>query len=268
MFLEAITTSVGYDDFLAEAVPFNRPHLDRWLIVTTPGDTATRELCRLRGLEVLLTGDFHKGGADFDKARAIDHALSLLTWRDWVIHLDADVVLPGTFRASLDVADLDPACVYGCDRFSVRGWERWHRLKASGFLDRYARCAHHAVCFPENFPVGARWADDHQGYVPIGFLQLFHASAVLHKGIRQRRYAPHGHNDAARTDVQFALRWDRRHRQLLPEVVVAHLESDERGAPVGANWRGRRTRRFGPGDAPGAGRPPDHRAGRPAGHTY
>lgn len=38
MFLEGVTTCVGYSDFLAEIIPFSRPHLDRWLIVTTPDD--------------------------------------------------------------------------------------------------------------------------------------------------------------------------------------------------------------------------------------
>ena len=66
-------------------------------------------------------------------------------------------------------------------------------------------------------------------------------------GIRLRRY-PDNHQDAARADVKFALQWDRRHRQLIPEVFVAHLESEP--APVGANWKGRKTKRFGPPDPP------------------
>ena len=41
---------------------------------------------------------------------------------------------------------------------------------------------------------------------------------------------------AARTDVQFALLWDRRDRVLIPELVVFHLEPE--AAPMGANWNG------------------------------
>lgn len=94
--------------------------------------------------------------------------------------------------------------------------------------------------------VGARWADIHQGYVPIGFFQLFHRDSVMFEGVRQRRYPWHGHNDASRTDVQFALQWPRRQRALIPELVVAHLESEQ--AQVGANWNGRQTIRFGPAE--------------------
>lgn len=41
-----------------------------------------------------------------------------------------------------------------------------------------------------------------------------------------------------------ALQWDRRKRALIPELLVAHLESE--AAPTGANWEGRTTARFGP----------------------
>ena len=58
------------------------------------------------------------------------------------------------------------------------------------------------------------------------------------------RHYPLQHGDAARTDVQFALQWDRRNRQILPEVIVLHLESE--ASALGANWKGRTTPRFGP----------------------
>ncbi len=48
--------------------------------------------------------------------------------------------------------------------------------------------------------------------------------------------------------MQFGLLWDRRKRALLPEAVAVHLESE--AAPMGVNWCGRRSRRFGPPAAP------------------
>jgi hypothetical protein len=52
-----------------------------------------------------------------------------------------------------------------------------------------------------------------------------------------------GHSDAARTDVQYSMLWDRGRRALVPELVVLHLESED--AATGANWSGRTTRPFG-----------------------
>ena len=71
-------------------------------------------------------------------------------------------------------------------------------------------------------------------------------------GYHLRNY-PVSHGDAARTDVQFGLQWDRRHRQILPEVICLHLDSAP--SAIGANWKGRTTPRFGPCPRPPAPRP-------------
>jgi hypothetical protein len=42
----------------------------------------------------------------------------------------------------------------------------------------------------------------------------------------------------------FAVQWARQHRQLLPELFAVHLESER--VAMGANWKGRTTRPFGP----------------------
>jgi hypothetical protein len=241
-YIECLTCCVDYADYLAEIEPFVRPVVDRWLIISTPADEETRDFCRRRGLECVLTTDFFRNGADFDKARGIDLGLQHLSHRDWVLHLDADCLLPPHFRESLEDADLDPACLHTFDRFEVVGWEKWQRLKASGYFQQHSRSAHHNVCFPEGFPIGARWADTVQGWCPVGFAQLFHSDAVMWRGIRHRRYPTYGHSDAARTDVQFSLLWPRRQRVLVPEIIVAHLMSER--TMVGANWRGRTTKRF------------------------
>lgn len=244
MFLEAVTTCVGYADFLAETIGHNAGLFDRWLVITTPRDEATRALCRQHNLECLLTDDFSRDERSFNKARGIDRGLHLLSHRDWVLHIDADIVLPPHLRTTLECAHLDPECVYGCDRVMVKGWDRWQKLKASGFLTEYSRCHHWNVCLPGGFDVGARWADTDHGWCPIGFFQLWSGQASHWIGHRFRRYSAHGHADAARTDVQFALQWDRRQRVLIPELVAFHLESE--GASVGANWQGRTTAAFGP----------------------
>jgi hypothetical protein len=55
---------------------------------------------------------------------------------------------------------------------------------------------------------------------------------------------PDTEGNAENVDVQWALRWPRRQRLLLPTVRVFHLESE--GALMGANWSGRTTKLFGP----------------------
>ncbi len=242
--IEAVTVSVGYGDFLAVAAAENRGLLDRWVVVTTPADEETREVCRRFNLETVLTEEFEREGPGaFAKARGINRGLAMLSAGAWRLHLDADVVLPPTFRLQLDQAHLDEQGLYGCDRVMVRSWQEWQQFRTSGWLPQ----DYHARTNVPPFPLGTRWTSPHDGYVPIGFFQLWHAAADEWRGIRHRRY-PERHGNAARSDVQFGLQWDRRLRHLIPELFVLHLESEP--APLGANWNGRTTRRFGPpGDA-------------------
>src|SRR5271166_6433020 len=171
--VEAVTVCVGFDDFLAEVIPFNRVQLSRWLIVTSYRDEATRDLTKRANLECLCTDDFWRDGASFDKGRALDHALGQLDHKGWVLHLDSDIALPPHYQASLRGADLDPSCIYGVDRFNVVGSAKWDTLLSKGFMDYHSRGAHCYVAFPGGYTVGARWADLGQGYTPIGFHQLW-----------------------------------------------------------------------------------------------
>jgi hypothetical protein len=239
MKIEAVTICVGYADFLAETAKFNAGQLDRWVIVTTEDDEQTREVCRIHDLETLLTGDHQRGSGKFNKGRMIDRGLQHLSQGQWRLHLDADVVLPGQFRRMLEGAHLHERKIYGCDRLMVTGWEQWQRLLRSGWLNH----THCSVNIPEGIKIGTRWSLASSGYVPIGFFQLWHGQADEWRGRRHRTY-PISHGDACRSDVQHAMQWDRRDRELLPEVIVVHLDSER--SRLGANWNGRTTSQFGP----------------------
>lgn len=257
MRIEAVSVCVGYGDFLAAVAPHNRPLLARWLVVTAPEDEVTRAACRAHSIECVTSAEHARDGA-FSKGRLIDRGLALLEADGWLLHLDADVALPPDLHQVLDDAHLDAACLHGCDRLNVRGWAAWQRLRAAGLACRPGPWAVH-LARPET-TVGTRVANVAHGYTPIGFWQLWHASAAMWRSFPARRY-PHRHGTAARTDVQFALLWDRRHRVHVPELVVYHLESEP--APMGANWAGRSTAPFGPAGV-AAMWPAAPRAARPA----
>jgi len=53
-----------------------------------------------------------------------------------------------------------------------------------------------------------------------------------------------GHSDAGRGDFSFATQWPRAKRHLLPEILAVHLEAER--VPNGMNWKGRRSKPFGP----------------------
>lgn len=238
--IEAVTVCIGYADFLAETVGYNEGLFDRWVIVTSEDDHETREVCRRHSLHCITSSDHTRQGHTFNKGRLVERGLQHLSAGGWRMHLDADIVIPQRMRRVLESADLDERKIYGCDRVMVRNWDQWQKLQRTGWC---GHTHHHLVCFPDGFDIGTRWAHHDMGYVPIGFLQLWHSRADQWRGVRSRPY-PTRHNDACRTDVQHGLQWDRSQRELLPELVVAHLESED--CRNGTNWKGRKTKRFGP----------------------
>jgi glycosyltransferase involved in cell wall biosynthesis len=239
--IEGIISSVGYGDFLAETIKYNVSVFDRIIVVTSDSDEETREVCRKYSIECLLSNEHNLEGDKFNKGRLVERALQHLSAEGWRVHMDADIVLPSKTRHLLEVAQLNPDFIYGADRIMVKSYEDWQKLKDSGWL---GHDYHNRITLPKGYQIGTRWADIHTGgYCPIGYLQIWNSRSDLWRGSRIKTY-PTKHNDACRSDVQFALKWDRSCRALIPELFVVHLESQE--AKLGANWAGRTTKRWTP----------------------
>jgi hypothetical protein len=241
MRVEVVTVSIGYGDFLAATLPENLPLVDNLVVITSEDDEETRAVCRHHNVHHVLSDDFKRGGP-FNKARLINRAFDQLGGQDWILHLDADIVLPRQFRNMLDWGHIDPRCLYGADRHRIAGFDKWQAFRRNpGYWDNHAH--EMGQWFHPELPVASRLVSSMHGYTPIGAFQLFHGSQLIQHKMHLRKY-PETHGDAARTDQQFALQWDRRFRVLLPEVICLHLESDDAGH--GSNWAGRTTSRFGP----------------------
>ena len=243
--IEAVTVCVNYADFLAETLPHNLRQFDHYVVVTRADDEGTQRLCRQLGVECRVTDLMHHDGDSFAKARAIDYGLAYLRRDDWVVHLDADVWLPPMTRQWIDWAQPDPQCIYGIDRCNCTSWAAWR-----GFIDRpmaqHHQHAHGCLTLPpfdvandRPFHMGARISlRQYGGYVPIGFFQMWNAGRFP-----DRRY-PLNQGSAEHTDVLHAIQWPASQRRILPEIIAVHLESEP--SPMGANWKGRATPRFGP----------------------
>lgn len=232
MRIEAVIICRNYGDFLRETLARNVGVLDHIVVVTRYDDHETKAVCSHFSVECVEAHGWDEDGP-FSKGRMINIGLSHLRNPDWILHIDADVVLPSQFRQMLARAQLNPDNLYGCDRVNVFGWEAWQAIKAEGrhcYRDRYF------VEMP-SAPT-ARLIHSDYGYCPIGFFQLWHKSVG-------NKY-PLGQGTAEHTDLLFAIKWHRAQRVLLPEIWVYHLDSLPGPAPMGANWNGRKTPVFGP----------------------
>jgi hypothetical protein len=237
MKLEAVITCVNHADFLAHTLPHNKPHFDKLIVVTAPEDRQTQKVCDYWGVKYHATDAFNSRWGDFKKGCGINEGLNLLDRTDWLLHLDADIVLPPNTRYVLERADLEPLMVYGVDRVMCPNWEAWQKFisapephtEGNGF---FINTVH------SGFPLGTRLSFDHEGgYIPVGYFQLWNVASRVTKYVE-------GHSDAGREDAVFPIQWPRRRRALIPEITAYHLESEP--AEMAVNWKKRVTKPFGP----------------------
>lgn len=238
MYLEGLVICVDYSDFLAHTLPHNKTHFDNLIVVTDTKDEKTKKLCEFHHIRCVQTDIFYENGNSFNKGVAIDYGLSLLENKDWVIHLDADIYLPPLTRSILENIPLETHKIYGADRLMCPSYEKW-----TEFLNDPQKIQEGWVYIHmDAFPIGVRLAEYNNkdaGYEPIGYFQLWNP-----KGSGVFNY-PTEHDYCDRTDVLHCKKFARKDRELLPEIIVIHLESE--GLSVGSmgkNWKGRKTRLF------------------------
>jgi hypothetical protein len=266
--LEAVIVCKDYSDFLAETLPWNIRQFDRIVVVTSPDDVETQQLCAHLSVECRTTNlfdhekddeaamcdtigvkkDHRPGRNNFCKSRGIDLGLAYLNRDDWIVHLDADIWLPPMFRNWFTWMQPEKDCIYGMDRFNCIGYEPWQDFLSKNPRDAsFHQHIRHCLVIPPPFQPGARISiKEYGGYVPIGFFQAWHGST-------NRRY-PHSHGSAEHTDVLHSLQWPKNKRRKMAEAYCVHLESKNSG-PMGRNWNGRTSEQFGPYDPFGIRKP-------------
>lgn len=238
-YLEAVIVAVNYADFLEETLAWNKQYFDHITVVTSFDDKETHRVCRLNNIDPVKTNEFWEDGAAFNKAAGINLGLAHARYNDWILHLDADVLLPHDFRNLLWQYPLKQDCIYGADRINIVGRKAYEKLIASKeFRHQYLEKFLNVV--PPQSDRAARLVHKEMGWLPLGYYQLFNGKYL---GDHQLRYPDQNHTRSAeRSDVLFSLQWKRENRILLPNVTVFHLESEAR--PQGVNWFGRKSCKF------------------------
>ena len=236
MRIEAVTVCKGFGDILEYAIVQNQSLFDRWIIVTSPDDHATHRVCKHHGIDFVDTDAFTRKGEAFNKGLGVNVGLAHQTCADWILHLDADILLPPRTRHFLENAELDTRCLHGIDRFNLVTSEAFQDWKRTGGPQYEWFCL---VNPPQGATFGSRIVHyDFGGYMPIGFFQLWHADSGI------TRYPTKVSANAEHTDVLHAMKWPRSRRVLIPEILAIHLMSEPQ--PMGANWEKRTSKPFGP----------------------
>lgn len=234
MKLEAVTICINYSDFLAHTLPHNKNHFDKMVIVTDTKDHATKKICDYYNVMCVQTDVFYENGSKINKGKGINEGLKHLDGDGWVVHMDADIYLPPMTRSILEKIDLDKETIYGIDRMMCPTYKKW-----IDFIDNPSPM-HEGWIYVHTtaFPLGVRIAEyKNKGWEPIGFFQLWNP-----KGSGVYEY-PKEHGSVDRSDVLFAKKFPRNRRQLIPEILSIHIDSEEM-VSMGKNWNGRQTAKF------------------------
>lgn len=234
--IECVIVCDKYHDFLGKTLSQNKHQFDRVVVVTSPEDKETRKICEYHHVECIPTDSLRSRWGEFCKGCGINEGLDKLQKDAWVLHMDADILLPPQSRILLQRADLDPSMIYGIDRFIVKGYKAWAEFVDKPVLQHECDTYIHLNAFP----LGTRVMSD--GFVPIGFFQLWNPK------VSGKLTYPQQHTTAGRGDFMFGKSWPRSKRGFLPEIVGYHIESDD--SRMEANWAGRTTApfEFGVGD--------------------
>lgn len=185
MKLSCIIASVNYSDYLAVTLPINKVHFDDFLVITTIEDTKTQEVCRQNEVDFIVTDKFTENGASFDRGGAVSHGFTALKYRDFVLHLDGDIILPHNFRELLESEQLDKEYFYGAERIFIPTLEEF-KVYNKGELD-----------------LSKMFSPPGSGF---GFFQLFNLNSNIAKKEKLADLYPSG-KSCRETDWMFRNKW-------------------------------------------------------------
>ena len=208
MFLEGLTICVNFHDYLVRTLPKNKKHFDNFIVVTTPEDHRTQKICALQNVPVKLS--FRKG-PKFNKGALINDGLSVMGKTSWIIHVDADVLLPETLRSELEKCHLDQDTFYGARLLIATNPQD---LSKTELIHSY-RC------------------------IGIGAFQLWHAQSKYLKN--QKTWYSEKYDHAGRSDRKFYRLWNKQEPTELEGIHPIHLGELrlEKFGGHGEDWSGR-----------------------------
>lgn len=240
MYLETVISCVNYTDYLAHTLPNNKNQFDDLIVVTDTKDKKTPELCEYHNVKCIQTDLYYQDGGSFNRGAAVNYAIQEFTKQNWVLHLDADIVLPPNTKEILDTIPLQKQKLYTIDRLMCPSYESWMRFvsvsqKRSGGILLESLVG---------FPMGIRifgYDDLEPEWLPIGFFQLWNPNG---SGIYDY---PTESSSCSVSDILHSRKFSRENRELIPEIIGIHLDSEGLETnEIGRDWNGRKSKIFGP----------------------
>jgi len=124
--IEAIIVCVNYYDFLEITLQKNAKHFDNIIVLSSEKDLLTQQVCsKYQNCFLVKTDAFYYKNAFFNKGLAIDVGFQFLKFKDWIINLDADIVLHENFRIDFFKEAIDINSSYSTRRYDIPTFNEW-----------------------------------------------------------------------------------------------------------------------------------------------
>lgn len=129
--IEAIIVAFDYLDLLSITLPRNLEVLDHIIILTKENDPVVEYCNSLKSdkLTCITTDAFHHNGAEMNKGLAINVGLQQLIYKDWILLLDSDIILPADFKEKVNLPELDKEIMWGCRRYNIETEDEWLKIE-------------------------------------------------------------------------------------------------------------------------------------------
>lgn len=239
--ITAVIVCVGYDDYLAHTLWNTVMEVDEVIVVTDEDDFRTQLLCEKEGVKCVVSKRVHENGAKFAKGKAVNDGLAAIKDPDWVLVMDADILLQKGFHARIKNMTLNPGALYYTRRWGpkdaaniqlfMQAWERNDCDFRKLFTD---------FAYKEIASKTQRRANAIEAF-PYGYFQLFNVRAAALQGRDPIYFENEG--TAEWDDSNFGMTvYPKDHQVQLPEwdFDVCHLPH----GVMRQNWCGRVTERL------------------------
>ena len=188
--LDVIIVSVNYNDFLLISLENNSKIFENITVITSSNDFLCQKICEKFKVKCIVTDVMYEDGALFNKGKAINEGIRSIVDPDYILLLDADIVVID----KIDANSLEDDVFYTSDRYMVNNFDSYQNY-ISGAVNK-----------------DAFLLDDDKGY---GFFQLFNY-------VQDIEY-PENSNDASKDDIIFRDSFDLRKSI---EKTMFHLGTD------------------------------------------
>lgn len=136
--IDILIVSVNYNDILPITLK-SLPKEFNTTIVTSPEDKECQKICLEHEVNCVISTRIYENGASFNKGKAINDGIKSLSNKDWILILDADIVLQSNFTEILKSTDLSADTLFICKRLLIEDLEtfnKWQKGEDVGKIER------------------------------------------------------------------------------------------------------------------------------------